>query len=76
MKTQITAAIAMSGSAAALALTVGFGGIGVTSPGSTTGPTTDPAASVAPAPPKAPGCDNCSPYRLKPAPIRPYLGKP
>jgi hypothetical protein len=42
--------ITMVGGAVALALAVGFGGVGVTSLGSTTAPTTHPASSVAPAP--------------------------
>ena len=42
--------IAIVGGAAALAFAVGFGGVGVSSLGSTMTPTTHHAASVAPAP--------------------------
>jgi hypothetical protein len=44
-----TKKIAMFGSAAALAVAVGFGGAGVSSLGHTAPTTTHPAASVAPA---------------------------
>ena len=52
--------VAMVGGAAALAFAVGFGGVGVSSLGSTMTPTTHYAASVAPAPAQkgAPGVHN------------------
>ena len=49
-----TKKIAMFGSAAALAMAVGFGGVGVSSFGNTTAPATHPAASVAQAPANSP----------------------
>ena len=54
--------IAMVGGAAALAFAVGFGGVGVSSLGSTMTPTTHHAASVAPAPAQeaAPGVHNAT----------------
>jgi len=47
-------AIGMFGSAAVLAFAVGFGGVGVSSLGSTPTPTPQPVATVAPAPAQAP----------------------
>jgi hypothetical protein len=51
-----TKKIAMFGGAAALAFAVGFGGVGVTSPGKTQTTMAQPAPSATPAPAKvAPG---------------------
>jgi hypothetical protein len=51
MKAQAKTAIAMFGGAAALALTVGLGGVGVSSVGSESTATTHPSTSAAPAHP-------------------------
>jgi hypothetical protein len=48
MKTPAKTAIAMFGGAAALALSVGFGGVGVSPVGSESTATTHPSTSVAP----------------------------
>lgn len=53
MKAQAKTAIAVCGGAATLALTVGFGGIGVSPVGSSSTTTTHPSTSVAPAHPDA-----------------------
>ena len=53
MKAQAKTAIAMFGGAAALALTVGFGSVGVSPVGSGSTVTTHPSTSVAPAHPDA-----------------------
>jgi hypothetical protein len=45
--------IAVFGGAALLAVAVGFGGVGVNTPGNATTATTHPAPSAAPAPAKA-----------------------
>ena len=51
MKAQAKTAVAMFGGAAALALTVGFGGVGVSPVSSGSTATTHPSTSVAPAHP-------------------------
>jgi hypothetical protein len=53
MKAQTKTVIAMFGGAAALALTVGFGGIGVSPVGSPSATTTHSSASATPARPDA-----------------------
>jgi hypothetical protein len=53
MKAQAKTAFATFGGAAALALTVGFGGVGVSSIGSASTAPTNPSTSVAPARPDA-----------------------
>jgi hypothetical protein len=53
MKAQAKTAIAVFGGAATLALTVGFGGIGVGPMGGSSTMTTHPSTSVAPAHPDA-----------------------
>ncbi len=52
--TGIKKTIAMVGGVAALAVAVGFGGVGLSPLGSTTTPTTHPTASVVPAPAEVP----------------------
>lgn len=53
MKAQAKTAVAMLGGAAALALTIGYGGVGVSPAGTAWTVTTHPSTSVAPARPHA-----------------------